>query len=159
MAAMTSILVHRPHAGTAIMTGMMPVSAVVIDLSTTERAALTARARAVSDAHRDVLRARIVLAAADGHPNAVIAAGLGVHVDTVRKWRGRPRHPDSVVRGPLQRHRPPVRLAVHPDRSQRLPCTAASPRPGCAPSLHIWSDLPFGPCRQVKVNASFPERH
>jgi len=36
-----------------------------------------------------VLRARIVLAAAAKDPNAVIAADLGVTVDTVRKWRGR----------------------------------------------------------------------
>ncbi|MCG2620497.1 IS630 family transposase [Arthrobacter sp. I2-34] len=38
---------------------------------------------------RDVLRARIVLAAARGDPNAVIARDLGVHPDTVRKWRKR----------------------------------------------------------------------
>jgi len=36
-----------------------------------------------------VQRAWIVLAAADGQPNAQIAAGLGLHVDTVRTWRGR----------------------------------------------------------------------
>jgi hypothetical protein len=33
--------------------------------------------------------ARIVLAAARGEPNTVIAAGLRIHVDTVRKWRKR----------------------------------------------------------------------
>jgi len=45
-----------------------------------------ARARAEQ---RDVLRARTVLAAAAGVPNARIAARLGVTEDTVRKWRGR----------------------------------------------------------------------
>ncbi|MEV4418321.1 IS630 family transposase, partial [Catellatospora sp. NPDC049609] len=35
------------------------------------------------------MRARIVLAAAGGAPNAVIAARQAVHVDTVRKWRRR----------------------------------------------------------------------
>ena len=45
-----------------------------------------ARART---AHRDVLRAQIILAAADGRTNAAIAANLGLHVDTVRKWRRR----------------------------------------------------------------------
>ena len=40
-------------------------------------------------AWQDRLRAQIVLAAARGHPNAWIAAGLGVSLDTVRKWRGR----------------------------------------------------------------------
>jgi transposase len=37
----------------------------------------------------DKLRAQIVLDAAAGYPNAVIAARRHVHVDTVRKWRGR----------------------------------------------------------------------
>ncbi|WP_409470353.1 IS630 family transposase [Streptomyces sp. HC307] len=38
---------------------------------------------------RQVLRARIVLAAADGVGNAAIARRLAVSVHTVRKWRGR----------------------------------------------------------------------
>lgn len=36
-----------------------------------------------------MLRARIVLAAADQVPNAQIAADLSISQDTVRKWRGR----------------------------------------------------------------------
>jgi transposase len=36
-----------------------------------------------------VIRARIVLAAADGATNIEIAVEVGVHVDTVRKWRRR----------------------------------------------------------------------
>ncbi len=36
-----------------------------------------------------VLRARIVLAAAQGSSNAQIARELGVNVDTVRLWRDR----------------------------------------------------------------------
>ena len=46
-------------------------------------------ARRATAAHRQVLRARIVLAAADGATNAAIAAALRLHVDTVRKWRRR----------------------------------------------------------------------
>ncbi|MET9388532.1 IS630 family transposase [Streptomyces sp. NPDC002928] len=38
---------------------------------------------------RAVLRARIVLVAADGLANGAIAQELDVHVNTVRKWRGR----------------------------------------------------------------------
>jgi putative transposase len=36
-----------------------------------------------------VLRAQIVLAAADGYSNAHIARDLTIHVDTVRLWRDR----------------------------------------------------------------------
>ncbi len=61
----------------------------VVVLSAAVRRVLVARARRVSGPHRDVVRARIVLAAAAGCPNAVIAARLGIHVDTVRKWRRR----------------------------------------------------------------------
>ena len=48
-----------------------------------------ARARSSRAPYRQVLRARIVLAAARGDPNAAIAADLRLHVDTVRKWRRR----------------------------------------------------------------------
>ena len=61
----------------------------MVVLSAGERATLVARSRRVIGAHRDVLRARIVLAAADGQANAVIARWLDVCVDTVRKWRRR----------------------------------------------------------------------
>ena len=54
-----------------------------------QRRLLLARARRVSGEHRDVLRARIVLAAADGAANAAIARDLAITVDTVRKWRRR----------------------------------------------------------------------
>jgi len=54
-----------------------------------ERQVLQARVARARSEQRDVLRARIVLAAAAKDPNAVIAVELGVTVDTVRKWRGR----------------------------------------------------------------------
>ncbi len=49
-----------------------------------ERRLLTRRSRAERVAHRDELRARIVLAAADGEANAAIARRLGICCDTVR---------------------------------------------------------------------------
>jgi hypothetical protein len=58
-------------------------------LSVEERSVLSARARSERAAYRQVLRARIVLAAADGMANAAIARRLGVCIDTVRKWRAR----------------------------------------------------------------------
>ena len=63
--------------------------AVPVVLSAGERTALNKRVRGAKTAHRDRLRAQIVLAAARGRDNARIAADLRVTVDTVRKWRGR----------------------------------------------------------------------
>jgi hypothetical protein len=57
----------------------MPVSSSDhIVLSDGQRQVLLARARQTSGQHRDVLRARIVLAAADGASNAAIERALGV---------------------------------------------------------------------------------
>jgi transposase len=68
----------------------MPLpGAVPVVLSAGERAALKKRVRGAKTAHRDRLRALIVLAAARGRDNARIAADLQITVDTVRKWRRR----------------------------------------------------------------------
>ena len=69
---------------------MIISSPFVIILSAEEHQELTVPgARGARTAHRDVVRAQIILAAADGRSNAAIAADLGLHVDTVRKWRRR----------------------------------------------------------------------
>jgi transposase len=68
---------------------MIISSPFVIILSTEERSELPARANAARRTHREVLRAQIILAAAVGSSNAAIAADLGLHIDTVRKWRQR----------------------------------------------------------------------
>jgi transposase len=67
---------------------MPPTSPFQIVLSDNERVALVALMRPSAQA-RQVLRARIVLAAADGGGNAGIARDLAVCQDTVRKWRSR----------------------------------------------------------------------
>jgi transposase len=67
---------------------MPPTSPYRIVLSEDERVALVALTRPSAQA-RQVLRARIVLAAADGCGNAGIARDLAVCQDTVRKWRSR----------------------------------------------------------------------
>ena len=64
-------------------------SAVPIRLSRGERHVLQARVARARAEQRDVLRARIVLAAAHAEPNARIAARLAVSLDTVRTWRCR----------------------------------------------------------------------
>jgi len=66
-----------------------PCSPVLITLTDRDRAELQKLARARKAPLRMVQRAWIVLAAADGQYNAQIAQDLGVHVDTVRTWRGR----------------------------------------------------------------------
>lgn len=58
-------------------------------LSAADQAILSARAGSARAEHRMVIRAKIVLAAAEGHSNAAIAAELGMHIDTARKWRRR----------------------------------------------------------------------
>ena len=63
--------------------------AVLVVLSAGERRTLKKRARGAKTAHRDWLRAQIVLAAARGRASAHNAADLHISVDTVRKWRGR----------------------------------------------------------------------
>jgi len=60
-----------------------------IELTDTQRGDLDRLIRAGRTEQRLAQRAGIVLAAADGQPNARIAASLGVCEDTARKWRHR----------------------------------------------------------------------
>jgi transposase len=64
-------------------------SPFVIVLTDEERDELEALARRRSAEHRMVLRARIVLAAADGEENAAIAQRLEIALNTVITWRKR----------------------------------------------------------------------
>jgi transposase len=67
----------------------MSPQAVLVTLSAAERKTLKTRARGAKTAYRDRVRAQVVLAAARGHPNARIAADLGIGVDMARRWRAR----------------------------------------------------------------------
>jgi transposase len=60
-----------------------------ISLRASERRALKRAAWSQAVPHRQVVRARIVLDAAAGLPNALIARRVGVAPNTVRKWRRR----------------------------------------------------------------------
>jgi len=60
-----------------------------IELTVAQAAELRALVRATTTPQRLVLRARIVLQAAEGHPSAAIAAALGQTPGTVGKWRRR----------------------------------------------------------------------
>jgi putative transposase len=67
----------------------MPKRATAVILSEKEQEGL----RQITKRHRSeqqvALRARIVLAAAQGHTNVQIASELDINVDTVRLWRDR----------------------------------------------------------------------
>lgn len=67
----------------------MQITPYLITLDDEQRLALERLSHKASAPYRQVLRARIVLAADDGNSNVAIADDLGVHVDTVRKWRRR----------------------------------------------------------------------
>ena len=67
----------------------MPKRATAVILSEKEQEGLLQITKRHRSEQQVVLRARIVLLAAQGSGNAAIARELGAHVDTVRLWRDR----------------------------------------------------------------------
>jgi putative transposase len=67
----------------------MPKRASQVKLTESQQEALVQITRRHRSEQQQVLRARIVLAAAQGHSNAQIARDLAMNVDTVRLWRDR----------------------------------------------------------------------
>jgi transposase len=116
----------------------MPViSPYQIALTGEEEGVLTARARSVRGPYRDRLRAQIVLAAAAGSTSTAIAALVGAHVDTVRKWRRR--FAVSRLAGlkdAPRSGRPPVFTAT--DRAEVIALACALPAESGVP-LSRWS--------------------
>ena len=98
---------------------------------------LANRARSVRGPYRDRLRAQIVLAAAAGSTNAAIAAQVGVHVDTVRKWRHRFAAARLAgLKDAPRSGRPPVFTAA--DRVEAVALACALPAESGVP-LSRWS--------------------
>jgi transposase len=64
-------------------------SPFIVELMRSEREELEARARRYTSPYRDVIRAKIVLLAAQGLSNDVIAARLDTPRQIVSKWRKR----------------------------------------------------------------------
>jgi len=64
-------------------------SPFVIELSRAELEALEARSRRYTSPYRDVVRAKIVLLAAQGLENKAIASRLDLPFQVVSKWRKR----------------------------------------------------------------------
>jgi transposase len=64
-------------------------AAAALELAEGQRPVLEALVRSATAPHRDVMRARVLLLAADGVANTRIAGDVGVSVMTVRAWRER----------------------------------------------------------------------
>ncbi len=111
----------------------MPVCrARQIVLSATDRRKLKALAYSHTAGYQQVIRARIVRDGAHGYSNTKIAARQGVHVDTVRHWRGR--YADEGLPGLADRRRPgrpprftPVQVAEVKAMACQLPAELAVP--------------------------------
>lgn len=67
----------------------MPKRATQVILSEKEQEGLVQITKRHRSEQQQVQRARLILAAAQGHSNAQIARELQIHVDTVRLWRDR----------------------------------------------------------------------
>lgn len=78
-------------------------SPFVVRLSGEDRAVLEERAASRSESHATVVRARIVLLAAEGLQNVDIAARVGVCVDVACRWRKR--FCEEGIGGLVDRHR------------------------------------------------------
>jgi transposase len=109
---------------------MAMVTPYLVELTDADRRMLTRRAPSERVAHREVRRAQIILAAADGASNAEIARRVGVCDDTVRKWRAR-----FCQQGLADRPRP--------DRQRTFPKTAEAEVQALACQLPAESDVPL----------------
>jgi transposase len=118
----------------------------VITLSTAEHDELIVRARAARTSHRDVLRAKIILAAAEGAANAVIAVQPQLHLDTVRKWRRR------IV----DRRLAGLNDLPRPGRPRRFTAVQVAEVKALACELPVTSDLPLArwSCPDLAVEAA-----
>src|SRR5260370_9655904 len=97
-------------------------SPVVITLPDADRAGLERRARCYTLPHAVVVRAKVVLLAAEGLENTRIAARLDVHVNMVSRWRGRFAREGLAGLGDRRR----------PGRPRGLPAAAVACRKGLA---------------------------
>lgn len=111
-----------------------PPAAVV--LSAAEKADLLHRVHAPTTPQRDVIRAKVVLAAAEGEASSSIAKHLNVSVDLVSTWRGR------FARGGLEglrdRSRAGRRPVITAVQRCQIVAVACEPKPG-QDGLHGWT--------------------
>jgi transposase len=105
----------------------MPPRARTVVIDAEHRRRLEALARSRTAPLREVQRARIVLAAADGAGNAAIARHLSISESTVRTWRGR--FAEHAMAGLGDRPRPGRPPIYGPDTHLRIVATVTSELP------------------------------
>jgi transposase len=111
--------------------GLMTAAYPVV-LDTQQREFLQATARSQTAPHRAVVRARILLGAADGLTNTALAAATGVHVDTVRARRERFGQVGLAALADAPR---PGRPRIYgPEARLRITATATSAVPAAQPA-------------------------
>ena len=122
-------------------------SPFVVVLTEEVRAVLVRRSGSYSASHGEVVRARIVLMAADGDRNIDIAAALGVHVDVVSRWRKRFCEEGLVGLGDRKRSgRPRVHDAEVVAGVKALACEPPSAH---GEPLSRWSSVDEGLCESL----------
>src|SRR6478736_6635645 len=127
----------------------MSAPAAPLPLSDGERETLERLARAQSAPHRLVVQARVLLLAADGVANAVIADEVGVTPVTVRAWRTR------FVE---------VTTTTTPPGATHWSCRTMAKHVGVSPATvqRIWSDLGLAPHRvdtfKVSTDPKFEDK-
>lgn len=112
-------------------------SPFVVVLSEADRVELMRRAASYSEAYAVVVRAKIVLLAADGVLNVVIAGRLGVCVDVVTKWRKR--FCENGVEGLADRKRAGRARVFPAPVVAQVKAMACGPPPGRGAPLSRWS--------------------
>ena len=119
--------------GAAVRRGRPPVAVV---LTAEERAELLRRVNAATTPQRDVLRAKVILAAAEGESTAWVATRLKISVDAVSTWRGR--FARRRLEGLRDRARSGRRAVITPVQRCEIVAVACEPRPA-QDGLHGWT--------------------
>src|SRR3990172_5543748 len=105
----------------------MSRQASLIALTSDEQTTLEAWVRAAKTEQRLALRARIVLAAAAGHPTEAIAGRFRVRAATVSKWRTR--FARERLKGLPDAPRPGAKRRYGPETAQRILAVLDTPPP------------------------------
>lgn len=153
-------------------------SAAPLTVSASQREVLEKVARSTAAAHREVVRARVLLGAADGVANKVIAERHGVTAVTVRAWRaafeaegltnwgkvkpGRGRKPSITAAQVAEIVE--LTTTTTPPGHTHWSCRTMAKRVGVSPATvqRIWSELGLQPHRvdtfKVSNDPAFAEK-